>query len=540
MKRWIAGLLCLVLLLCLAACGGDKTADRSFFYPLSSEPKSLDPQICGDADTAIAVGSLYEGLVRMGADGTIRPGVAQSMDVSGDGMTYTFHLRPDARWHIIANFKDIYGKDCEKNLELPVTAEDFVFAFQRIFSSSTGTPGADTLYAIRNSRAVHEGALTMLELGVRALDAQTFVIELEKPSSDLLTLLAQPICSPCNRFFFESTKGKYGLGLKYTLCNGPFYLHRWNVETNLSLWRNPDYVGENAVVPSAVSLVFNADRSGYARRVSDGTYDAAPIEPEYLSDLSSDARVQYLQNTVWGLAFNCADPVLSNTYLRMALCSAFSAATLEMPDKTAARGVLPSGCRVSGENYRETAGTAEFPEENEERALLFMQFALGELEQSTVTLQILCTAEYETGMRRIIQRWQKLFGVTVAASTQVCTDEELLNAQQSGNFQIAFLPVRAASSSAVQCLYAFENADGAGFGTDSTDFAGYLQAALSAPNADSAAACCMQAESYLIRTGVFYPVFDDASCVAFYAGAEDIDLTPCGEAISFVRARKTD
>lgn len=540
MKRWIAGLLSLVLLFCLAACGGDKTADRSFFYPLSSEPKSLDPQICGDADTAIAVGSLYEGLVRMGADGTIRPGVAQSMDVSENGMTYTFHLRPQARWHIIANFKDIYGKDCEKNLELPVTAEDFVFAFQRIFSALTNTPGADTLYAIRNARAVHEGKLTMLELGVRAADAQTFVIELERPSSDLLTLLTQPICAPCNRFFFESTKGKYGLGLAYTMCNGPFYLHRWNTETNLSLWRNPDYVGETAVIPSAVSLVFNSDKSSYARRVSDGTYDGAPIEPEYLADLSSDVRLEYVRNTVWGLAFNCTDPVLSNTYLRMALCSAFSAETLEMPDKTVARGILPSGCRVSGENFRETAGTAEFPEENDDRALLFMQFALKELEQSTVTLQILCTAEYETGLRRIIQRWQKLFGVTVAASTSVCTREELLKARSDGSYQIAFLPVSADSSSAVQCLYAFFNEDGGAFGTDSTDFSGYLQAALSAPNAASAAASCLQAESYLIRTGVFYPLFDDARVFAFYSGAQDIDLTPCGEAISFVRARKTD
>ena len=540
MKRWIAGLLSLVLLFCLAACGGDKTADRSFFYPLSSEPKSLDPQICGDADTAIAVASLYEGLVRMDADGTIRSGVAQRMDLSENGLVYTFHLRPDARWHIIANFKEIYGKDCEKNLELPVTAEDFVFAFQRIFSAATNTPGADTLYAIRNARAVHEGVITPLELGVRAADAQTLVIELEKPSSDFLTLLTQPICMPCNRFFFESTKGKYGLGLKYTMCNGPFYLHRWNTESNLSLWRNPDYVGETAVVPSAVSLVFNADKSGYAKRVSDGTYDAAPIEPQYIADLSQDVRLQYVQNTVRGLAFNCADPVLSNTYLRMALCSAFSIETLGMPDKTAARGILPPGCRVSGENYREKAGTAEFPEENEARAQLFMQFALKELEQSTISLQILCTAEYETAMRRIIQRWQKLFGVTIAASTAVCTEEELQKARQKGDFQIAFMAVRAESSSAMQCLYAFSDTAGGSFGEGTTDFQGYLQAALTAPNAQSAADCCLQAESYLIRTGVFYPVFDDPSCVAFYSGAEEIDLTPCGESISFVRARKTD
>ena len=312
MKRWIAALLSVLLLVSLAACGGDKSADRSFFYPLATEPKSLDPQICGDADTALAVGSLYEGLVRMGSDGTVLPGVAKSMEISPDGLVYTFHLRENARWHIISNFKDIYGKDCDKKLEMPVTAEDFVFTFQRIFAPSTGTPGADTLYAIKNAKAVHESRLTPLELGIRAADAQTLVIELEKPSSDFLTLLTQPICAPCNRFFFESTKGKYGLGLATTMCNGPFYLHRWNVDTNLVLWRNPDYAGDTTPIPAAVTFLFNSDKSGYAKRVSDGTYDAAPIEPEYVPELSDSVRIEKVQNTVWGLAFNCADPLLAN------------------------------------------------------------------------------------------------------------------------------------------------------------------------------------------------------------------------------------
>ena len=273
--------------------------------------------------------------------------------------------------------------------------------------------------------------------------------------------------------------------------------------------------------------------------MNDGTYDGAPIEPQYIAELSSDVQVQYVQNTVWGLSFNCTDPVLSNTYLRMALCSAFSAQTLEMPDKNVARGILPAGCRVSDENYRDTAGTAEFPEENDERALLYMQFAVKELQQNSVSLQILCTEEYETAMRRIIQRWQKLFGVMIAASTAICSREELLTARANGAYQIAFLPLRTASSSAVQSLYAFWGTEDETVGTDSTDYAGLLQAALVAPNAASAASCCLQAESYLIRTGVFYPVFDDATVYAFTSGTTQIGLTPCGEAISFVRARKT-
>ena len=224
----------------------------------------------------------------------------------------------------------------------------------------------------------------------------------------------------------------------------------------------------------------------------------------------------------------------------MALCCAFSFDTLELADKTAAQGMLPAACRVSGENYRQTAGRAEFPEENPDRALLFMQFALKELQTDRIRVQILCTAEYETAMRRIIQRWQKIFGVTVAASTVVCTDEELPKKQSAGDYQIALVPVRAASTSAVQSLYAFTDADGSTFGLDSPDYAGYMQAALTAPSGASAASCCLRAESYLIRTGVFYPLFDDASIFAVYSAAEDIDIAPGGDMISFIRARKTN
>ena len=129
--------------------------------------------------------------------------------------------------------------------------------------------------------------------------------------------------------------------------------------------------------------------------------------------------------------------------------------------------------------------------------------------------------------------------MTVAASTEVFTEEELLKMQQKGEFQIALVPVRAVSTSAVQSLYALTG-DGSGFGLKSPEYAGYMQSALTAPSPQSAAACCLKAESYLIRTGVFYPLFDDTSCFAFYAGAQDIDLTPCGDMIGFMRARKTD
>lgn len=541
MKRWIAALLILVLLTgTLSACGSDDSVDRSFFFPLASQPKSLDPQICGDPDTAQAVGSLFEGLVRMDENGQIQPGVASSMEVSSDALTYTFHLRPDAKWHVIKNFSIFYGENCEKNLEIPVTAEDFVFTFQRIFTATTNTPGADTLFAIHNAQEVYSGEITLLELGVKALDAQTLVISLDRPCGDLLTLLTQPICAPCNRLFFEMTKGKYGLGVSYTMCNGPFYLSKWNIDSNFILRRNPDYKGDLEVVPSALNYYFNSDPESYIRRVNEGIYDAAPIRKEYLNYLSTDTKKIEIRNITCGLAFNCNDPMLSNSSFRMALCSAFSAETLNIEGKTPAKGILPSGCVIGGENYRSLAGDADFPEENRDRAQLFMQFALRELDVSSVTLTILCTAEYEMSLRKVIQHWQKIFGVSVAASTKVCTLQELESAQHSGDYQIAFMPITATSSSAIRTLYNLSSGEKSVFGLEDPEYDGYIRSMLTSPSAVSAAACCKRAESYLIRTGVFYPLFEDTSVVAVYRGADGITCTPCGEYVQFTAARKLD
>lgn len=539
MKKIVSILLILALLCGLCACGDDD--ERYIFYPLSVEPQTLDPQVCGDADTALVVSQMYEGLVRMGEDGSIRPGVAKSMEVSDDGMTYTFHLREDAHWHIIKNFKDIFGEGCEKNLELPVTAEDFVFAFQRIFSPHTGTPGADTLYAIRNAKAVHTGEMSVLELGVKAADPQTLVITLERAGADFLTLLTQPICMPCHRLFFESTKGKYGLGLAYTMCNGPFSLYRWMLGTSITLKRNPDYIGELAVIPAGVSLLFNSDKSTYVQKVSEDKYDAAPVERELAVGIPSGLRTVEVHNTVWGLAFQCTDPLLSNAYLRMALCSAFSAGTLAIENVTPAQGMLPSACRVGGEKYRDLAGGAELPEESTARAQLFMQFALKELGASTISFTILCLQEHETPMRRVIQNWQKVFGVAVSAKTQVVTQTELLAARGSGAFQAAFLPVQAPFTSAVQCLYSFvsDSAIRLGLEESTAEYSALISAALTAPTAAAAAACCRQAESYLIRTGVFYPVYEDVSRFVVRGNVEGVQFTPCGEAVSFITARKS-
>ena len=115
-KRAWALLLCLLLLLPLFCGSCEEKEDtsgtgKSFTWHLSSEPKTLDPQIAQGENAAIVIGALFEGLARLDENGNPQPGAAESWESSPDNLTFTFHLREDAVW---------------SDGETPVTADDFV------------------------------------------------------------------------------------------------------------------------------------------------------------------------------------------------------------------------------------------------------------------------------------------------------------------------------------------------------------------------------------------------------------------------------
>ena len=135
MKRIVALVLAMVMALSLAACGGSSApaataapaaagdaapadtaaSDGDKVLNVMVEVESLDPQVATDGTSFEVIANYTDGLTQMDADGAAVPAIAESWDVSEDGTVYTFHLREDANW---------------SNGE-PVTADDFIFAWQR-------------------------------------------------------------------------------------------------------------------------------------------------------------------------------------------------------------------------------------------------------------------------------------------------------------------------------------------------------------------------------------------------------------------------
>lgn len=154
----------------------------------------------------VAIGDCLEGLVTEDAAGRAIPGQAQSWTVSDDGLTYTFHLRPDAMW----------------SDHTPVVAQDFVTAFRWLFDPSNAVEYASLQFQIRNAAALAQGTIAdMSQLGVSAPDEHTLVLQLDSPTPYFLEALTHYSAYPVPTARFERL-GKAWLTPENVVCNGPF------------------------------------------------------------------------------------------------------------------------------------------------------------------------------------------------------------------------------------------------------------------------------------------------------------------------------
>ena len=189
-----------------------------------TEPQTLDPHRAEGVPSSNILRDLFEGLVAEAPNGELIPGAAESWDISADGLTYTFTMRPDGRW---------------SNGD-PVTAHDFEYGLRRSADPNTLSRYSSVLAPIRNARAVIAGELPPEDLGVEALDERTFVIHLESPTPYLLGLLAHSSCYAVHRGVVEEHGSDWTRAGAH-VGNGAYSLRDWVVQSHIHIERNPQY-----------------------------------------------------------------------------------------------------------------------------------------------------------------------------------------------------------------------------------------------------------------------------------------------------------
>lgn len=179
--------------------GKGYTLKDSFSMPYASDPVTWDGLATSRAADTDAIINTYDGLMEYDVEGTLQPALAESYEVSDDGLTYTFHLRKDVKW------TDSQGREVDT-----VKADDFVAGMQHMCDAQGGLEYL-VQGVIKNVSQYISGEVTDFdEIGVKAVDDYTVEYTLEEPCSYFMTMLGYTIFMPMSRSYYQSQGGKFG------------------------------------------------------------------------------------------------------------------------------------------------------------------------------------------------------------------------------------------------------------------------------------------------------------------------------------------
>lgn len=446
LKRFLritAAVLAAAFLFVLTGCGGS-SGSISFTWFVDQIPANLDPQVASTAADIIACENLYGGLMRRNADGELVPDLCENWTVSPDGCTYTFTIKNGLTYTGAKGAATDYA----------ITAEDFAFAFRRIFRAQTASPYAVEFSAIENSAAVLNGEMPESALGVSATGENTLVFRLSERDDNFLAKLALPGAMPCDETFFESTRGTYGLNTASTLSSGSFYIYNWTV--------NGLFLRRSAASPLVGSLRLVQDTSGSgkspAQLITDEKCSAALDDTGEATSLRS---VSY-SDTTWALLFNSAEgSVFENEALRQALAALAqdNAAVSEDGLYTTATGLVPAGLTVDGNDYRTLAGDPAPVIENPKELYMAARQGMASSDFSGVTLLLPKEARLTGLAEQVNGGWQRDFSLFFAI--EEVPQEEFDARVAAGKYTIALAPIHAEGGSVYQMLQQFSGEGGA-------------------------------------------------------------------------------
>ena len=306
-------------LACGGSSGGNVTnklaANQELRVRIAGDPSTLDPQLAAFADEISIVKQLYRGLFTYDRDLNVVPAVAADLPtlenggISADGLTSTINLRSDATWSDGA----------------PVTAQDFVYAFQRLFDPAAGAQGYyfDFYTSISGAAefAYDEGG-SADGVGVTAVDDDTLQISLAEPKPTLHELLALWPAVPLRQDVIDAHPDDWTQPANF-VGDGPFVLADYSEGEQVTLEANASYWGDDE--PTLQTLVYRIipDDSAALVAYQNNEIDMTSIPAAYAADLEGDdEQVRFPQLETYAIQYNTQQVPFDKPAVRQAISRA--------------------------------------------------------------------------------------------------------------------------------------------------------------------------------------------------------------------------
>jgi oligopeptide transport system substrate-binding protein len=354
---------------------------------------------------------LYEGLVRLDANGDPAPGVAESWQSSKDGLTWTFRLRENARWSDGS----------------PVTASDFVSGWRRMLYNEPRSKWSSLFEGIRGVHDYLRGTGSSENFGFQAVDNRTFTVQLEHPMPWLPALAAEPMFAPLKEISEEERRrDPYGQPF---LTNGPFQVRNWRMMYDMQLEKAPMYWDRDHVQIDEIHIQLLVPRNEtlLAQLYDAGAADILAVRTAQASVYQNHPdRQTVLDKSTAFLLYNEAHPVLKNANIRRALHDVINPQEFVkqvLPEQAiAADGLVAWGIRngLHGNYSRvvETGQEQESPNAAAANQRLFTGLKeLGLTQLPPLTLLIEESSYSESISRYLTQKWKTVLGIDVQVKT---------------------------------------------------------------------------------------------------------------------------
>lgn len=394
-----------------------KKDEQVFSFNNFGEPEYLDPQLMADSTSFNIVVNLFEGLTEFDPK-TMEPipALATSWDVSPDGKTYTFHLRPEAKWSDGS----------------ALTANDFVYSWRRAVDPNLASRYANILYSIKNAEAINAGKIADLtQLGVSAPDEHTLKVELERPTPYFPALTTYGTFRPVKQAVVEKFEQKWTRAGNM-VSNGAFMLQEWTPQKQIVMVKNPYYWdAEHVQLDKVVAYAIEDHETSLKKFLANELDFIFYLPNTRIPELKtrSDFQVGPMYGTYY-LSFNTKHKPLDEQRVRQALAYAI--------DREKLTQVLHSGLATGsftpvGAGYTPPAGYTFDPDKA--RQLFAAAGYVNPADFPTLTIAYNTSDMHKTAMEMVQSMWRENLGINM--NLQNMEFKVLLSERHAGNYDIA-------------------------------------------------------------------------------------------------------
>ncbi|KPL94206.1 ABC transporter substrate-binding protein [Vibrio sp. L5-1] len=462
-----------------------------------TEVATIDPHKSQGVPESHVIRDLLEGLVNQDGEGNTIPGVAESWETT-DNKTFTFHLRKDAKW---------------SNGD-PVTAGDFVYSWQRAVDPATASPYAWYMEYTKmvNAKDIVAGKKDKSELGVKAVDANTLVVELDTAVPYFVMMMGHTTMKPVHQATVEKFGDQWTKPGNF-VGNGAFSVDKWVVNERLVLKRNDQYWNNDKTVLNKVTFLPIENQVAEMNRFLSGEIDFTNelptehfkrLKKEYAEDVSVAGNL-----CTYYYIFNTKKAPFDDVRVRKAISYAIDRNIVS--DAILAQGQKPAYFLTpeitAGFNPELPAyGKMSQKERNEEAARLLEEAGYGKDNPLNFNLLYNTSENHKKIAVALGSMWKKTLGLKVTLENQEW--KTYLSSKDSGDFEVA----RAGwcgdynEASSFLTLMKSNNTTG-GVHYDSAEYDQIIDKALNSTSAEEREALYLEAEALMAKDMPIAPIY---------------------------------